>query len=52
MPVDESSAIFHLPRIHTAIAQWLFCVIYLIPVRKKRFALLPGVCLSLAFLAC
>lgn len=49
MPVDESSAIFHLPRIHTAIAQWLFCVIYLIPVRKKRFALLPGVCLSLAF---
>lgn len=48
--VSESSTIFHLPRIHTAIAQWLFCVIYLLPVRKKRFSLLPGAAVSLAFL--
>jgi len=50
MLVDETSTIFHLPRIHTAIAQWLFCVIYLLSVRKKRFSLLPGAAVSLAFL--
>lgn len=50
MLVDESSTIFHLPRIHTAIAQWLFCVIYLFSVRKKRFSFLPGAVVSLAFL--
>lgn len=51
MLVDESSTIFHLPRIHTAIAQWLFCVIYLLPVRKKRFSFFPGVAVSLVFLS-
>lgn len=48
--IDEVSTIFNLPRIHTAIAQWLSCVIYLLPVRKKRFALLPSAAASVAYL--
>ena len=37
MNMNATSVLFDLPRMHTAIAQWLFCVIYIIPMRKKRF---------------
>ena len=51
MSPNESATFFHLPRIHTAIAQWLFCMAYLLPVRKKRFPLITSLGISAGFLA-
>ena len=47
--MSDSSAIFELPRLHTAIAQWLFCIVYLLPMRKKRFSRPVSIALSFVF---
>lgn len=43
------ATIFNLPRVHTALAQWLFVLLYMLP-QKKRFSRRWTVLLSAAFL--
>ena len=45
MTASELATIFSLPRIHTALAEWLFALLYILP-QKKRFGRLGtlGVC--------
>ena len=43
-------SVFDLPRIHTAIAEWLACIIYILQVRK-RFKSAGLILLSVIFLA-
>ena len=40
MIVEDLATIFNLPRVHTAIAEWLFALLYILP-QKKRFGV-PG----------
>ncbi len=45
----ELAAVFNLPRIHTALAEWLFALLYILP-QKKRFGKLGTTAISIGYL--
>jgi hypothetical protein len=49
MNYDELSTIFMLPRIHTAIAEWAFIMLYIL-LRRKRFSTWATAGISVGFL--
>ena len=44
----ELATIFNLPRLHTAIAEWLFALLYILP-QKKRFGILGTVGVAVGY---
>ena len=48
MTGGELAAVFNLPRIHTALAEWLFALLYILP-QKKRFGKLGTTAISVGY---
>ena len=48
MMAGELATIFNLPRIHTALAEWLFALLYILP-QKKRFGKLGTIGVSAGY---